>query len=370
MNKYLIAGVLGVGCLYAATSMWSHRVHQREHAQHNFDVAAARDKKNIIDIAAIGSGPAALTACVYGCRAGRQVVCFSGSEPGGLLKKTTLVENWPGEISIQGPEIIRRLWAQAEAFGTHFIPEDVVETDFSTYPYRLKTHSGLEFYAFSVIVATGATPKKLGIPGEETYWGNGVSTCAVCDGSLTKGQNVVVVGGGDSAIEEAIQLAPYAQSITIMVRGESMRAAQSMQDRLVQYPSITVRYNVSIQEIVGDDQGVTGIVVRDNKTGVVTQEPIFAVFLAIGHIPNIWMLGDQLELSKTGHILLCDHTQTSVTGVFAAGDVADARYRQAGVAAGDGIKAALDADRFLVEIGYSQAVAREFDNIRFSPVGH
>jgi len=376
MKKYCMAGVLSVGCVYAATSLTSlfsltgcGRKEAVDSQPMHVDFSALQDIDNVIDMAVIGSGPAGLTACVYGCRGGRHVVCFEGAEPGGLLTKTTIVENWPGEKAILGADIVGHIHDQAEDLGAYFVQDSVMSIDFSQYPYRLETEEGLVVYAFSVLITTGATPKTLGIPGEEQYWGMGVTTCAICDAPFYKGKDVVVVGGGDSAVEEAIQLTPHARSITIMVRGNAMRAAARMQEHLKEYPTIAVHYNVAIQEILGNGAHVTGLMVRDNVTGAVTQEPIDGVFLAIGHEPNVWMLEDQVALTKTGHIALMGRTQkTSVPGVFAAGDVADADYRQAGVAAGDGIKAALDADRFLAAQGYSQVVAREFDGVRFYPV--
>jgi thioredoxin reductase (NADPH) len=371
MKKYYIAGVLSIGCLYVAALLSLTGCGRKEAAhepQVSVDFGALQDVDNIIDMAIIGSGPAGLTACVYGCRAGRQVVCFEGGEPGGLLTKTTVVENFPTYKEILGPDIVGRIHDQAADLGAYFVADSIENVDFSRYPYRLETEEGLVVHAFSVIITTGATPKKLDVSGEAQYWGRGVTTCAICDAPFYKQKDVVVVGGGDSAIEEAIQLTPYARSITIMVRGTAMRAAARMQDHLKEYPTIAVRYNVSIQEILGNGTAVTGIVVRDNVTGETAPEQIDGVFLAIGHEPNVWMLGDQVALTKTGHVALMGRTQkTSMPGVFAAGDVADADYRQAGVAAGDGIKAALEADRFLAGQGYSQTVAREFDGVRFYP---
>jgi thioredoxin reductase (NADPH) len=383
MKKYLVIGLLGVGCIYAATSLLSHRFcdalnygRGKHGAMVNSDNVF--DSENIIDIAVIGSGPAGLMASVYGCRAGRHVVCFEGATPGGLLTTTSVVENWPGEKAILGPKIVDNMHAQAEELGAYFMRDVIKSIDFSSYPYRLETEEGLVVHALSVIIASGAEPKKLNIPGEEAFWKYGVTTCAVCDGRSYKDKNVVVIGGGDSAIEEAIQLTPYARSIAIMVRGNAMRASNAMQQRLTQYSSkISVRYNVSLQEIMGHEvlfgedsvPAVTGILVRNNETGALTTEPIDGVFLAIGHEPNVQMFNNQIKLSETGHIALYERNQhTSVPGVFAAGDVSDNEYRQAGVAAGDGIKAALDADRFLVAHGYSPDVAMGLDDVRFYPV--
>jgi thioredoxin reductase (NADPH) len=336
------------------------------HTGPTIDLSAALGKENVIDVLILGSGPAGSLAAVYAGRAHRYTWVLDGNEPGGLLTKTTLVENWPGELSIMGPDIINHLKLQAKHHGAHFLADTVSEVDFSTYPYVVKTEEGRVLNALSVIIATGATPKKLGIPGEERYWGMGVTTCAVCDAPFYKGLDVVVIGGGDSAVEEALQLASYARSITIMVRGAAMRAAPSMQARLAGYSNIKILYNTALTEIVGNQNGVTAIEVQDTVSGIAHQQPISGVFLAIGHVPNTEFLDHQVALEDSGHIKTFDRTQrTSVPGVFVAGDVADTLYRQAGVAAGDGIKAALDADMFLRDHGYNEALARALEDHRF-----
>lgn len=321
------------------------------------DLKKALSYKNVVDVLIIGSGPAGSQAGVYGGRAHLNTIVLEGREPGGLLTKTTLVENWPGKISILGPTIIQNLKGQAMYHGAEFGADTAVRVDFSTYPFVVETEDGHILHALSVIIATGATPKKLGIPGESEFWGIGVTTCAVCDAPFYKGYDVVVVGGGDSAVEEALQLASFAKTITIMVRGDAMRAAPSMQARLKGYSNIHVRYNVQLTEIHGDADGVTGISVLNNKTKEITKEPISGVFLAIGHQPNTAIFKGQVDLHDSGHIVVKGHSQqTSVPGVFVAGDVADREYRQAGVAAGDGIKAALDASKFLMDHGYDESI--------------
>ena len=322
-------------------------------------------KENVVDVLIIGSGPAGLQAAVYGGRAHLNTLVLEGREPGGLLTKTTLVENWPGEVSILGPSIIQKMKAQALYHGAMFGSDIATAVDFSTYPFQIKTEDGNILHALSVIIATGATPKTLGIPGENEFWGRGVTTCAVCDAPFFKGSDVVVIGGGDSAVEEAMQLAPYAKNVTIMVRADAMRAAPSMQRKLKGYSNIKVRNNVQLKEIHGDDQGVNSITVFNDKENTTTQEPIYGVFLAIGHTPNTAILKNQIDLHESGHVVVnYQNQQTSVPGVFVAGDVADKDFRQAGVAAGDGIKAALSAAKFLMEHEYNEQLSSHLVNRR------
>lgn len=324
--------------------------------KHDFTLNALKNKDNLVSLAVIGSGPAGMMAGVYGARALRDTVIFEGDKPGGLLMDTTDVENWPGENAINGPDIITKLRAQAKKLGVFFLQESIESADLSQWPYRLITDNGTQLHALTVIIATGATPKRLGIPGEDENWGSGVSACAVCDAPFFKGRDVMVIGGGDSAVEEAIQLAPYVNKVTIMVRKDTMRAAASMQERLKNYANINIWYNVELQEILSNDQGsVTSVVIYDNREKRSDTVAIDGVFLAIGHSPNTAIFNEQLAMDQEGHILVTDRTQkTSVAGVFAAGDVEDSTYRQAGVAAASGIRAALDADQFLGSIGITK----------------
>lgn len=321
-----------------------------------FNIDTLKNKQNIVSIAVIGSGPAGMMAGVYGARALRDTVIFEGDKPGGLLMDTTDVENWPGETSINGPDIMIKLRMQAKKLGAIFLQQGIESVDLSQWPYTLITDDGTEIHALTVIIATGATPKRLGIPGENENWGSGVSACAVCDAPFFKGRDVIVVGGGDSAVEEAIQLAPYVKQVTIMVRKEGMRAAASMQERLKNYPNIAIHYNVELEEIINNNEGVvTSVSVYNNKEKKSFILPIEGVFLAIGHSPNTAIFAHQIAMDKEGHIIVTDRTQkTSVKGVFAAGDVEDTTYRQAGVAAASGIRAALDADQFLGSIGITK----------------
>ena len=323
-------------------------------------VDAAFSRHNIIPIVIIGSGPAGLSAAIYAARSGMHAVIIQGSMPGGLLTQTSAVENYPGYTSVLGPELMATMQEQAKQLGAQPLADSVAEFDFSSWPYRLTTDEGLELNALSVILATGAAPRRLGVPGESIYWGTGVTSCAVCDAPFFKGEEVVVVGGGDSAVEEAIQLYPYAKKITILVRKGVMRAASSMQGRLKGYPSVSIMYNVEIKKIVGDDMKVTGLELYNSKDKTSSLLPASGVFLAIGHDPNTALFKPQIKTDEHGYIKLKGRSQrTSVRGVFAAGDVEDPTYRQAGVAAGSGIKAALGAFDFLGDIGLTANVIEE-----------
>lgn len=316
------------------------------------------DKQNVIPIAIIGSGPAGLTAGMYGARAGIHTVVFTGDLPGGQLTLTGSVENWPGVRNSLGYEIVSNLEEQARDFGAILIEETIDYVDFSTWPFILYTSSGEKINALSVIIATGAAPRKLGVPGELEYWGKGVTSCAVCDCHLFKGKDVVVVGGGNAAIEEAMQLAPYAKNITILVRSDRMRAEFSMRQKLEEFHNIKVAYNKQVVKVIGDGEVMTGLEIKDSETGEVETMNVQGLFLAIGQNPNTNLFKDKLELSRFGYIILEGRSQeTSVSGIFAAGDVADSEYRQAVVACGTGCMAALDAVKWLREIGLTERTA-------------
>lgn len=304
----------------------------------------------IYDMVVIGSGPAGCAAALYGARANESTLVITGDTAGGQLIRSHEVENWPGIIKKSGAEIMDDLHAQTQSFGAQFLYDVVVEVDFLQQPFLLYTRDNGTVSARTVIIATGSTPKHLNVPGEELYWGSGVSSCAVCDCCLFKNKEVVVVGGGDTAIEEALQLVGYASHVTILVRGSEMRAAPHSKEKLKEHAyKISVLYNSSITEILGNaEQGVTAIMLRDNQTD---QETLFAtdgVFLAIGHIPNTQIFQKYIHLDQTGHIAPIGSSQaTNIPGVFVAGDVADNRFKQAAKAAGDGIQAALEAIDFL-----------------------
>ena len=356
----VIIGTIGAGS-------WYFFVHKKTTDTH-IDLASLKTKKNIIPVAIIGSGPAGLSAAIYTSRANLHTIVFEGKKPGGQLMSTSDVENWPGMGKKTGPEIIEQVKKQAESFDTTLSSETIEKVDFSSWPFKLWTDEGIELHALSVIIAMGASPRMLDIPGEQQYWGGkGVTACAVCDAPFFKDKDVVVIGGGDSAAEQALQLASHTKAITILVRGEKMRASYAMQERLKIYPHIKIRYHVQPTEIKGDGKHVTGIQLKTAEASELM--PIDGVFLAIGHIPNTHIFTKALNLDENGYITIQPHTQaTSVAGVFSAGDVSDHRYRQAAVASGDGIKAALDATNFLGHHGFNDIIAVKLEKQFYRPV--
>lgn len=330
-------------------------------ARKSIDVQVAFGKPNVVHVLIAGSGPAGLSAAIYAARFGWYVVVIRGPQPGGLLTKTSEVENWPGIKSILGMNLISEMENHARSLGVQFVQDTIETVDFSGWPLTVTTQNGVTLNALSVIIATGSSPLMLGVPGESKYWGFGETSCAKCDAPFYKGEDVVVIGGGDSAVEEAIQLAPYAKRITILVRKDRMRASQIMQDRLSQYPSISALYNHEVTEILGDGNQVTGVTVFNNKTRQTSTMNVAGVFLAIGHKPNTGAFASAVKLDANGCIKMVEgrSQKTSVPGVFAAGDIEDSVYRQAVVAAGSGVKAAIDADAFLVGAGITLQVKNQ-----------
>ena len=296
----------------------------------------------------LGSGPAGLTAAIYLARAELQPVVLSGTEIGGQLALTTEVGNFPGFVEdIQGPELMDRMRKQAEKYNTQFINEEATSVDFSKKPFTLKTNTQI-ITADSVIIATGASAKWLDLESEQRLRGKGVSACATCDGYFFKDKDVAVVGGGDTAMEEAIFLTKFAKSVTILVRKNTLKASKFMQKEVRENPKISLIYNTEVVEVLGENN-VTGVKTKDNKTGEVKTLKVQGLFIAIGHKPNTEFLGNQLELDK-GYIKVHENTKTSIEGVFSAGDVHDWRYRQAITAAGLGCMAALDAEKYLAQL--------------------
>ncbi len=302
----------------------------------------------------VGSGPAGYTAAVYASRAMLDPVLVQGIQPGGQLTITTEVENWPGDTEVQGPDLMARMEAHARSVGTRIISDHIATLDLSARPFRAVGDGGTVYTAEAVILATGAQAKWLGLPSEEHFKGFGVSACATCDGFFYRGKEVVVIGGGNTAVEEALFLTNFATKVTLVHRRDELRAEKILQKRLFDNPKVEVLWNHTIDEVVGSDQprGVEGVRARHVETGEVTTIPCAGFFVAIGHAPASELVKDQLELHHGGYVVTRpDSTATSIPGVFAAGDLTDHVYRQAVTSAGMGCMAALEAERFLAEIG-------------------
>lgn len=310
----------------------------------------------------LGSGPAGYTAAVYAARANLEPVLVTGLEPGGQLTTTTEVDNWPGDNdNLQGPELMERMRRHAERLGTAIVQDQVQRADVTVRPFRLEGDAG-SYTCDALIIATGATAKYLGLESEERYRGRGVSACATCDGFFYRGQDVAVIGGGDTAAEEALYLANLARHVTLVHRRDRLRADAVLQDRLFELErqgKLDFEWHAEVEEVLGDDMGVTGVRIVNNTTGERRDLAVTGMFLAIGHSPNTDLFEGQLEM-RGGYIVVRsglegNATATSVAGVFAAGDVADHVYRQAVTSAGTGCMAALDAERYLAEMAQDQA---------------
>lgn len=297
----------------------------------------------------IGSGPAGLTAAIYAARANLEPIIIDGDTPGGQLVKTSYVENWPGEKSILGPQLMTNMRDHAKHFGTQFVAGNVTKVDFSKKPFSLTIDNKKLLQAHAVIIATGATPKRLDVPGEDTYWGKGVTTCAVCDGAFYPDKKVIVIGGGDTAMEDASFLKKFTNKITIVHILDKFTASHAMQQRVINDPDIKVIYSSTVTEFHGDGQHVNGVTVTNQLNGQIMKLEADGVFIAIGLSPNTAPFKDHVSCNKWGFIEPVDQTRTNIEGVFTAGDVHDYRYRQAVTAAGAGCMAALDAERYLAE---------------------
>jgi len=300
------------------------------------------------DVIIIGAGPAGYTAGIYCARARHDTLLISGILPGGQLMNTTDVENYPGfSDGIMGPDLMTVMRKQTEKMGTKIIDDEVTSVDFKNNPLKVKTASE-EFEARAVIVCTGANPRKIGLDGEQTFAGKGVSYCATCDGAFFRDQELIVVGGGDSAMEEAIFLTKFASVVHIVHRKGEFRASKIMQERALSNEKIKIHFNSTVKEIHGD-QKFQQVVLNNTKTNEDKILEAGGLFIAIGHEPNSTIFQDQIELDENGYIIIKNNTETSVTGVFCAGDVHDHRYRQAVTAAGFGCMAAIDVDKYLSE---------------------
>ena len=302
----------------------------------------------------IGSGPAGYTAAVYAARAMIEPAVISGLQPGGQLTITTDVENYPGFPEIQGPELMEKFKEHALKFGTSFYEDTVIDVDFTTKPFKMYGDSGKLYTSDAVIIATGAQAKWLGLPTEDKFQGFGVSACATCDGFFYRNKEVVVVGGGNTAVEEALFLTNFASKVTLVHRRDTLRAQKILQNRLINHEKIEVLWDTTLEEILGDDNpiGVTGVKLRNLNTGEIFDLETHGVFIAIGHKPSTDVFKGHVKMNDGGYIFTAsDSTATNIPGVFAAGDVSDETYRQAVTAAGLGCMGALEAERFLTEQG-------------------
>lgn len=301
----------------------------------------------------IGSGPAGYTAAVYGARAMLQPLVIQGIQPGGQLTITTDVENWPGDSSVMGPDLMVRMQEHARDMGAEIISDHISALDLTTRPFRAESDSGTVYTADALILATGAQAKWLGLPSETHFKGFGVSACATCDGFFYRGKEIVVVGGGNTAVEEALFLTNFASKVTLVHRRDSLRAEKIMQDRLFKNPKIEVIWNHEVDEVLGstDPRGVEAVRLKHATTGETQDIPCAGFFVAIGHAPATDLVKDSLEMHNGGYVKVeAGTTRTSVPGVFAAGDLTDHVYRQAVTSAGMGCMAALDAEKFLAEL--------------------
>ena len=309
----------------------------------------------------LGSGPAGLSAAIYGARAGLAPIVVQGIQPGGQLTITTDVENYPGFADvIQGPWLMEQMQKQAEHVGTRMMWDTIVEVDFSRRPFRLIGDSGTVYSADTVVIATGAQAKWLNIPSEEHMKGKGVSACATCDGFFYRGKKVAVIGGGNTAVEEAIYMTNHSHDVTLIHRRDHLRAEKILQDRLFAHPNIKVMWNKEVAEFVsgGTPEVLTGLSLRDTQTGEMSHLDVEGGFVAIGHSPATQLFKGHIELDSDGYIVVAPGTtKTSVPGVFASGDVADKIYRQAVTAAGTGCMAALDCEKFLAEADFETTAA-------------
>ncbi|MFC1842283.1 FAD-dependent oxidoreductase [Candidatus Dependentiae bacterium] len=308
-------------------------------------------KENLVDILILGSGPAGMNAAIHGARSRFNTLILEGDTPGGQLTRTLEIENFPGFKKISGPDLIEAMRDQTESFGAEFLPDSLKSIDFSSWPYKVTTEDGMIIHAMTVIVTTGSAPRKLNIPGEEEYFGKGVSHCAICDGTFYRDQDVVVIGGGDSAVEEAIQLINFGVGkVTVLVRGDRMRAVKCGQERLKKEDQIFIKHNTQIKEIIGDGNEITGVKVLDKITGEYYVIPAKGVFLAIGSDPNTWFLKDKVQMDKRGYLVMQKRTQlTSRKALYAAGDVESERSHQAIIAAGTGRQAGIESVKFLTD---------------------
>jgi thioredoxin reductase (NADPH) len=340
------------------------------HKKSSFNLEMAKKEKNIVPVAIIGGGPAGLSAAIYTARARMPTVVFGGPHLGGEILEASYVENWPGKEKLTGVQIMDEVKKQAEHFGAQVTLLTVKNLEVNRWPFVLMLDNGDVVHALTIILAMGGAQRVPDIPGVQEYWGKGIGICTICDAPYDKGHDVAVVGGGDAAADKALQLSAFANKVTILVRTARMRAAAVIQEYLKKMTNITIQYNIQVEEIVGKDGRVSGIVISDEKTKQRTTLPVQSVYFALGFSPNSQLLQGKLTLTHDGYVkMLCDTHLTSKAGVFAAGNIADARYQKAGYAAGAGIGAALDAIEFLTNLGFGGEQSAEFSDLLYKVSG-
>lgn len=302
----------------------------------------------IYDVVILGSGPAGLTAALYAARGKLKTLVLEGNQPGGQLTTTTTVENWPGNVAIQGPDLMFNMRDHAIACGAELVTTAASSIDFSVHPYTI-TAGKKTYQSKTVIIATGSSNKKLACPGEQEYFSKGVATCATCDAPFYKDKNVIVVGGGNTAVTEVEHLTHFAKSVTVVHILDKLSATDPIKDKVLNHPKVTFIYESTVKEIQGDGSRVTTAIIEHQQKNTLTSLQTDGIFIAIGFTPNTQLFKEQLEMDQYGYLQLQDHTRTSKPGVFAAGDVADYRYRQAITSAGAGCMAALDAQSYIAK---------------------
>ena len=312
--------------------------------------AEAGSRPEIENVIIVGSGPAGWSAAIYAARSDLRPLLITGNELGGQIALTTEVENFPGfDEAIQGPELVERMQRQAERFGAEVLIDYVTEIDTHSRPFIVRTASGQEFRTKSVIAATGASPRRMGVPNEERLTGRGVSYCATCDGFFFRGKEIAVIGGGDSALQEALFLTKFAKAVKVIHRRDSLRAGATLQRRGQENPKIEFIWNSVVTSVNGENK-VDSITVKDVKTGASTDLPIDGVFVYIGHLPNNQLFVDKLAMDEEGYLITDKLMRTSVPGIFAAGEIQDHRFKQAATSAGQGVAAAMECEKYLAEL--------------------
>jgi len=328
--------------------------------QSNNQLHLPKDLNNVLPVAIIGSGPAGLSAALYTARAKIPTYVFTGPAPRGTLNQVQSIENWPGKRKMSGSTAMEELEAQIRKFQTHMLYKTIKKVNFKKWPFELEANDGTTFNALAVIIATGGATKKLPIPGADKYWGKGVGSCTICDAPFNKGQNVIVVGGGDTAAQRALQIAAYAKNVTMIVKNDKLTACPTYQEYLSKAPNISIKPSTAIEKIDGNNKTVTGATIKDLKTNQTTNLPVKAVYFSAGYKPVSDLFASYIDTNKKGYIIVEGRTQkTSIPGVFAAGNVVDPLYRKTAVAIGQGVCAGMDAISFLESLGFtSQQLAK------------